>query len=109
MTCAAWNCPRLMRLSCRRTSTLAKNLSARGGVLVRLRQGVQHGPASVDLFYGTPTPGNSKAAELFARNVFSVTRQLAYSKDETQVPLDLALFINGPPVATFELKNRLTK
>ena len=40
---------------------------------------------------------------------FSVTRQLRYSRDETQLALDLCLFINGLPVATFELKNRLTK
>ena len=45
----------------------------------------------------------------YAANLFSVTRQLRYSKDETQLALDLALFINGLPVATFELKNQLTK
>jgi len=38
-----------------------------------------------------------------------VTRQLRYSRDETQLALDLGLFINGLPVATFELKNNLTK
>ena len=58
---------------------------------------------------GTPSPGNTRAVERFAANIFSVTRQLRYSKDETQLALDLALFINGLPVATFELKNRLTK
>ena len=39
----------------------------------------------------------------------SVTRQLRYSRDETQRALDLGLFINGLPIATFELKNSLTK
>jgi len=38
-----------------------------------------------------------------------VTRQLRYSRDETQRALDLGLFINGLPVATFELKNSPTK
>ena len=38
-----------------------------------------------------------------------MTRQLRYSGDETQLALDLGLFINGLPVATFELKNSLTK
>jgi type I restriction enzyme R subunit len=33
---------------------------------------VKHGPGSVELFFGTPTPGNVKAEELFAANVFSV-------------------------------------
>jgi len=82
---------------------------AKRGVVDVLRKGIQHGPASVELFFGTPSPGNERAAALFAANLFSVTRQLRYSRDETQLALDLALFINGLPVATFELKNRLTK
>ncbi len=82
---------------------------AKRGVIDVLRNGVKHGPVSVDLFYGTPTPGNMRAQELFAANIFSVTRQLRYSKDETQLALDLGIFINGLPIATFELKNRLTK
>jgi type I restriction enzyme R subunit len=82
---------------------------AKRGVIDVLRGGVKHGPVDLDLFYGTPTPGNKKAEELFAANIFSVTRQLRYSKDETQLALDLCIFINGLPIATFELKNRLTK
>jgi len=82
---------------------------ARRGVIDVFRKGVNDGPLSVVLFYGTPTPGNVRAAELFKSNIFSVTRQLKYSKDETQLALDLGIFINGLPVATFELKNRLTK
>ena len=42
-------------------------------------------------------------------NRFSVTRQLRYSRANTQNALDLGLFINGLPVFTFELKNNLTK
>lgn len=82
---------------------------AKRGVVDVLRHGIRHGLASVDLFYGTPSPGNAKAVQRFKANVFSVTRQLRYSKDETQLALDLVVFINGLPVATFELKNRLTK
>ena len=52
---------------------------------------------------------NEKAKELFANNRFSVVRQLRYSRDETQRALDIAMFVNGLPVLTFELKNRLTK
>jgi type I restriction enzyme R subunit len=81
---------------------------AKRGVVDALRKGIDHGPAHVDLFYGTPSPGNPKAVERFAANIFSVTRQLRYSKDETQLALDLGLFINGLPIATFELKNRLS-
>jgi type I restriction enzyme, R subunit len=94
-----------------RRSFLARlqgEISKRGTIDV-LRNGVKHGPHQIDLFYGTPSPDNEKAVELFARNRFSVTRQLRYSKDETQLALDLCLFVNGLPVATFELKNSLTK
>jgi Type I restriction enzyme R protein N terminus (HSDR_N) len=52
---------------------------------------------------------NLNAAEQNKANRFSVTRQLRYSRDETQRALDVCLFINGMPVATFELKNSLTK
>jgi type I restriction enzyme, R subunit len=82
---------------------------AKRGVVDVLRHGVKHGPHHVDLFYGTPTPGNTTAKERYEKNRFSVTRQLRYSLDETQRALDLALFINGLPIATFELKNSLTK
>lgn len=82
---------------------------ARRGVIDVLRKGVKHGPHSLDLFYATPSPGNVQAAERFAANRFSVIRQLRYSRDETRRALDLALFINGLPIATFELKNNLTK
>ena len=82
---------------------------ARRGIIDLLRKGLKHGRHSLDLFYGTPSPGNVKAAERFAANRFSVTRQLRYSRDETRRALDLGLFINGLPIATFELKNNLTK
>jgi type I restriction enzyme, R subunit len=82
---------------------------AKNGITEVLRKGIKHGPASVDLFYGIASPENSWATELFAANIFSVTRQLRYSKDESQLALDLCVFINGLPIVTFELKNRLTK
>jgi type I restriction enzyme R subunit len=79
------------------------------GVIDVLRHGVKHGALDVDLFYGTPSPGNAAAVERNGLNRFSVTRQLRYSRDETQRALDIALFINGLPIASFELKNNLTK
>lgn len=81
----------------------------RRGIIDVLRHGLKHGAHDLTLFYGTPTPGNVSAEEHYAANRFSITRQLHYSRDETQLALDLALFINGLPVATFELKNSLTK
>lgn len=79
------------------------------GVVDVLRGGIQHGPHRIELFYGTPSPVNEQARALYEQNRFTVTRQLRYSRDETQRALDLVLFINGLPVFTFELKNRLTK
>ena len=81
----------------------------RRGTIDVLRAGLKHRQYNLDLFYGTPSPGNPSAAERFALNRFTVTRQLRYSKDETQLALDLVTFINGLPVFTFELKNNLTK
>ena len=82
---------------------------AKRGIVDVLRKGIAHGAVPrVELFYGTPSPGNDKAKALWDANVFSITRQLRYSKDQAQRALDLALFVNGLPLATFELKNRLT-
>jgi type I restriction enzyme R subunit len=66
------------------------------GVIDVLRKGIEHHPVGhFDLFYGTPSPGNATSAAFFAKNRFSVTRQLRYSQDETRRALDLCLFING--------------
>ncbi|QFP77458.1 type I restriction endonuclease subunit R [Deinococcus sp. AJ005] len=89
-------------------SRLQGEITKRGVVDV-LRKGVSHGAHHLELFYGTPTSGNVKAAEQHAHNRFSVTRQLRYSRNETALALDLGLFINGLPIATAELKNSLTK
>lgn len=82
---------------------------AKNGVIGVLRNGLKHGPYDITLFYHSPSAGNPSAAALYAKNRFSVTRQLKYSRDETQLALDLCLFVNGLPIATFELKNSLTK
>ena len=87
---------------------LQGEISRRGTIDV-LRHGIKHGACALDLFYATPTAGNVQARERFEQNRFTVTRQLRYSRDEAQRALDLALFINGLPVFTFELKNTLTK
>lgn len=96
--------PRRRQFLSRLSSEVAKR-----GVVDVLRRGVKHGPVHVDLFYGIPTPGNTRSEELFRANIFSVTRQLRYSTKEIHRALDLVIFINGLPIATFELKNSLTK
>ena len=78
------------------------------GVVDVLRNGVKHGPHDLDLSTARPSPGTALPGALRAQ---PLQRHPAarYSRDETQLALDLGLFINGLPVATFELKNSLTK
>ncbi|MDR2697267.1 MAG: DEAD/DEAH box helicase family protein [Holophagales bacterium] len=79
------------------------------GVCDVLRRGIKAYPADLIMFHMTPSEKNPKAKELFGQNIFSVTRQLEYSGDNTKLAIDLAIFINGLPVITCELKNQLTK
>ena len=59
------------------------------------------------------TPAHRKAtsplASASSRTASRSRASLRYSRDDTQRALDIALFINGLPVFTFELKNNLTK
>lgn len=82
---------------------------AKRGVIDVLRNGLKIYPANLVMFYMTPSEKNPAAKMLFEKNIFSVTRQLQYSKDNTRLALDFCVFINGLPVITCELKNQLTK
>ena len=83
-------------------------IDKRGTVDV-LRNGIRHRQHHIDFYFPSPSQGNPRAAERFDANRFSVTRQLRYSRANPGLALDIALFVNGLPVATFELKNSLTK
>lgn len=50
---------------------------------------------------------NPDLVQLFEANILSVIRQLRYSA-KSENTIDVALFVNGLPVATLELKNSLT-
>ncbi|GHV49092.1 hypothetical protein FACS1894181_06970 [Bacteroidia bacterium] len=82
---------------------------AKRGIIDVLRKGLKIYPANVIMFYQTPSDNNLKAHEMFGKNIFSVTRQLQYSRDNTRLALDLCFFLNGLPIITCELKNQLTK
>ena len=79
------------------------------GVIDVLRKGVKVYPANLVMFYMLPRAKNAASEANFAKNIFSVTRQLRYSADATRLALDLCVFVNGLSVITFELKNKLTK
>lgn len=79
------------------------------GVIKLLRNGFKYKHKTLDLFYVRPSADNPKSAQLYAKNIFSVTRQLEYSRTNPRLALDLCLFLNGLPVITMELKNQFTK
>lgn len=82
------------------------------GVVEVLRNGVSHESCSgIRLYYALPDEGNAEAQLRYTRNTFGVIRQLAYSQPHVQDPgiLDMALYINGIPVVTIELKNEFTE
>ena len=81
----------------------------RRGIVDVLRNGIGFHPVNkVALYYSTPTKGNEEAIKKYAANIFSVTRQLRYSTDQSKLALDLCIFLNGLPIYTCELKNNLT-
>ena len=79
------------------------------GVIDLLRKGMRYKHLHLDLFYVRPSADNPDAAALYGRNIFSVTRQLQYSKFNPLLALDVCIFLNGLPIITMELKNQLTK
>ena len=81
---------------------------ARRGALDVLRHGIRDMGCRFRMAYFRPSSGlNEETRELYRGNVFSVARQLHYSEKNNK-SLDLALFLNGIPIFTAELKNPLT-
>ncbi len=80
----------------------------RRGTLDVLRNGFKDSGCKFQLAYFRPSSGlNETLQRLHAANLFAVVRQLRYS-EKTAQSLDLAVFLNGVPVFTAELKNPLT-
>ena len=81
---------------------------ARRGALDVLRNGVRDMGCRFRLAYFRPASGlNEESRRLYEGNFFSVARQLHYSEKNNK-SLDLAIFLNGIPIFTAELKNPLT-
>ena len=80
----------------------------RRGVLDVLRKGVKDRGCNFNLTYFRPSSGmNPDHQRLYALNRFTLIRQLKYSQ-RNEKSLDMALFLNGLPLVTMELKNSLT-
>ena len=79
------------------------------GTLDVLRHGVADRGSTIRVAYFKPAHDLTPVlVERYAANRLTVTRQLAYEVDSGKT-LDLALSVNGIPVATAELKNPLTR
>ncbi len=85
---------------------LNKQLATRGITDV-LRKGFRYISEIFDMYYPLPSELNPTAQEMYAKNIFCVTRQLFYSKDNSN-SIDVMVSLNGMPVITIELKNHYT-
>ncbi|TKS60767.1 MAG: restriction endonuclease subunit R [Nitrospira sp.] len=80
----------------------------RRGTLEVLRKGIKSDGSFFQLAYFRPSSGlNEELQKLYEANLFAPVRQLRYS-EQNEKSLDFALFLNGLPIFTAELKNPLT-
>ena len=95
------------RTSIQLLNRVSKQVESRG-VLDVLRKGIKDRGCHFNLTYFRPSSGmNPDHQELYAQNRFSLIRQLKYSQKDEKL-IDMALFLNGLPLVTMELKNSLT-
>ncbi len=81
----------------------------RKGILEPLRRGLKVDDAHLTLLYQLPLASSGRAVhDNFAKNEWSVTRQLQYHRQQTGQEIDMVVFVNGIPLATMELKNSWT-
>ena len=82
---------------------------AKRGVTDVLRKGFSFNGTTFDMYFPLPSEQNPSAKEAYEKNCFGVIRQLHYSKIDTNDAIDFVVFVNGLPLATFELKNHYTR
>ena len=79
------------------------------GVITVLKKGIAIDDANLKLLYRSPYNDlNPEVIRLFGQNIFSIARQIHYSATDTFKSVDIVIFVNGLPIATFELKNPWT-
>ena len=82
---------------------------AKRGVTDVLRKGFAFNGTTFDMYFPLPSAQNPSAKEAYEKNTFGVIRQLHYSKLDVNDAIDFVVFVNGLPLATFELKNHYTR
>ena len=77
------------------------------GIVSVLKNGIKCYPSSgTIIFYHALDSKRPSSYDEFKMNIFSVTNQLTYSDKNKGLELDLAIFVNGLPIITMELKSR---
>lgn len=91
-------------------SRIDAELSTYGTIkLLKDRNGLSAPGANFRMVYFKPVSSkNADHEALYHKNRIAVMRQFKYSKRNPDLAIDLAIFVNGLPVATIELKNTLT-
>jgi type I restriction enzyme, R subunit len=88
---------------------LTKELENKGMLQV-LRYGIDDYGVHFNLAYFKPESKlNAENVERYEQNILSVTRQVHFSVKDSNLSVDMVLFVNGLPVATVELKNPFTR
>lgn len=86
---------------------LDKELKNRG-IIDCLRHGIKDYGTQLKLAYNKPpTEMNKTLVENYESNIFTVSRQVYYSRDNRN-SIDMMLSLNGLPLVVMELKNQLT-
>lgn len=73
-----------------------------------LRNGIRHSCYTFNLYHRLPILNTPEEEQRYDQNIFSVVRQLHFDTQRPGLAIDLAIFINGLPVMTLELKNKIT-
>lgn len=88
--------------------TIISQINQRGLIDV-IRNGIKINDEKLVFSYRKPqSQKNKKAYELYQKNIFTVIRQLRFSQITTE-SVDLAIFLNGFPITTAELKDQFSK
>jgi len=94
------------------SATLAAQVSAliaKRGTLEVLRNGVSFNGINLHLAYFKPSAGgNPEHQARYEGNLFGIMRQVHFSTRTPDQSVDMAVFLNGLPIVSIELKNHFT-